>query len=201
MTQTGRVDPMVRAAMLKWPNVPDVYGWLRLDARGRWQIRNSQVNQPALEAFINRNYLSDTSGRWFFQNGPQRVFVTLDLTPWVLRLSPDGTLSGHTGTPWAAVDAVWLDDAGHLLVSSPAGLGLIHDADLAAASARLAWRDGAPATLESLLASDAPPPDIGIQLATGWHPIAATEARTLGTRFGFVAEPKPSGLEATQPRP
>ena len=197
----GRVDPMVRAAMLKWPNVPDVYGWLRLDARGRWHIRNSPINQPALEAFINRNYLSDASGRWFFQNGPQRVFVTFELTPWVLRLSPDGALGSHTGIPWPAVDAVWLDDAGHLLVSGPSGLGLIHDADLAAASERLAWRDGTPATLESLLADKEPPPDIGIELAAGWRPIAAIEAHALGKRFGFVANPKPNDKEAAQPRP
>jgi hypothetical protein len=27
-------------------------------------------------------------GRYFFQNGPQRVFITLDATPWIARITP-----------------------------------------------------------------------------------------------------------------
>lgn len=28
------MDDIVKQAMVKWPNVPDCYGWLGLDARG-----------------------------------------------------------------------------------------------------------------------------------------------------------------------
>ncbi|MCB1960787.1 MAG: DUF2946 family protein [Rhodocyclaceae bacterium] len=177
--------------MKKWPDVPHVYGWLRLDMRGRWHIKDSPVIQPALEAFINRNYLCDDAGRWFFQNGPQRVFATLDLTPWVLRLAPDGTLTAHTGARWPTAHGVWLDDAGRLLVSSPAGLGLIHDADLAAACEHLTWQDGTPARLDALLENAAPPTGIGLKLGARWRPIHAIGAATLGERFGFVARPTP----------
>jgi hypothetical protein len=83
---------------MKWPNVPDCYGWLALDRRGQWRMRDEfaqQNNLPgqviqhaALNDFIERNYACDESGRYFFQNGPQRVFITLDATPWIVRIIP-----------------------------------------------------------------------------------------------------------------
>jgi hypothetical protein len=83
---------------MKWPNVPDCYGWLALDRRGQWRMRDEfaqQNNLPgqviqhtALNDFIARNYACDESGRYFFQNGPQRVFITLDATPWIVRIIP-----------------------------------------------------------------------------------------------------------------
>ena len=41
-----------------------------------------------MNEFIARNYACDTKGRYFFQNGPQRVFITLDATPWIVRIIP-----------------------------------------------------------------------------------------------------------------
>ena len=83
---------------MKWPNVPDCYGWLALDRRGQWRMRDEftqQNNLPgqviqhrALNEFIARNYACDELGRYFFQNGPQRVFITLDATPWIVRMIP-----------------------------------------------------------------------------------------------------------------
>ena len=83
---------------MKWPNVPDCYGWLALDRRGQWRMRDEfaqQNNLPgqviqhaALNDFIERNYACDESGRYFFQNGPQRVFISLDATPWIVRMTP-----------------------------------------------------------------------------------------------------------------
>ena len=46
------------------------------------------IQHLALNDFISRNYAVDELGRYFFQNGPQRVFVTLDTTPWIVRLIP-----------------------------------------------------------------------------------------------------------------
>ena len=36
--QNGAMDDIVLQAMVKWPKVPACYGWLGLDARGRWYL-------------------------------------------------------------------------------------------------------------------------------------------------------------------
>ncbi|QWD59896.1 DUF2946 family protein [Polynucleobacter sp. MWH-UH35A] len=92
------MDNQVLRSLMKWPNVPDCYGWLALDRRGQWRMRDEftqQNNLPgniikhqALNEFIARNYACDELGRYFFQNGPQRVFITLDATPWIVRIIP-----------------------------------------------------------------------------------------------------------------
>lgn len=46
------------------------------------------IQHVALNEFISRNYAHDSLGRYFFQNGPQRVFITLDATPWIARIIP-----------------------------------------------------------------------------------------------------------------
>jgi hypothetical protein len=79
--------------------------------------------------FIGRNYDHDEQGRWFFQNGPQRVFVELTDAPWVWRLSPDGRVHSHTGVP-VDVHKAYLDEAGHLYLSTSLGLGLVHTQDM-----------------------------------------------------------------------
>src|ERR1700693_3246190 len=71
------MDEVVLRAIQKWPNVPSVYGWLSLDRRGNWSIKGEHIANPAIASFIGRNYARDEKGRWYFQNGPQRVFVTL----------------------------------------------------------------------------------------------------------------------------
>ena len=37
------MDDIVKAAIAKWPNVPHCYGWLGLDARGNWYMRDDQA--------------------------------------------------------------------------------------------------------------------------------------------------------------
>jgi hypothetical protein len=92
------MDEQVLRSLIKWPNIPACFGWLALDRRGQWRMVNefAQQNQlpgqviqhTILNEFISRNYASDTSGRFFFQNGPQRVFISLTATPWVARIIP-----------------------------------------------------------------------------------------------------------------
>ena len=92
------MDEQVLRSLAKWPNVPDCFGWLALDRRGQWRMRDefTQANKLpgqviehlAFKAYISRNYSCDSIGRHFFQNGPQRVFVTLDATPWIARIIP-----------------------------------------------------------------------------------------------------------------
>jgi hypothetical protein len=62
------MDPIVIQAMAKWPAVPNVYGWLRLDRRGGWLIKGDRIANAGVTAFIGRNYAADERGRWFFQN-------------------------------------------------------------------------------------------------------------------------------------
>ena len=69
------MDDRVIRSMARWPDVPDVFGWLALDARGHWLLKGETIANRAAVAFIARNYAHDEFGRWFFQNGPQRVFV------------------------------------------------------------------------------------------------------------------------------
>jgi hypothetical protein len=92
------MDEQVIRSLIKWPNVPDCYGWLALDRRGKWRMRDEFTQQNSLPGqvikhqtlneFISRNYARDTQGKYFFQNGPQRVFITLDATPWIVRMIP-----------------------------------------------------------------------------------------------------------------
>ena len=93
------VDEIVLRGMAKWPNVPAVYGWLSLDRRGNWRIKGERIANAGISAFIGRNYGQDNEGRWFFQNGPQRVYVALDYTPFVYRIHAADTqlaLECHT---------------------------------------------------------------------------------------------------------
>ena len=141
------MDPIVEAALKKWPNVPHCYGWLALDARGEWYMRDdrvqaagpfprskgSRLTHDKLIAFIHRNYACDGQGQWFFQNGPQRVYVDLEDTPLVWRLQPDGRVVAHTGEP-AQVREVLLDETGRLYLDCDIGVGLVHTADMALAA-------------------------------------------------------------------
>jgi len=130
------MDEIVRQGLAKWPNVPDCFGWLALDARGRWRIGEARqviTHRPTL-GFIGRNYASDAQGQWLFQNGPQRVYVELEYTPYIFRLqpSPGGVrLVDHVGSEWMHPNAVWIDDAGQFLVQCEDRIGALHDHDSA----------------------------------------------------------------------
>jgi len=123
------MDEMVLRSMVKWPDVPDVYGWLSLDRRGNWLLKGERIGNQALRDFISRNYSSDARGCWYFQNGPQRVFVALAYTPLVLHFEGDALLD-HCGRPFQA-DRAFLDDEGSVLMQGPPGVGLLDDRDLA----------------------------------------------------------------------
>ena len=170
------MDDIVKAAMAKWPNVPHCYGWLGLDARGNWYMRDDRVQAqgpfPAskgsllrhdkLIEFIHRNYASDAKGQWYFQNGPQRVYVELENTPWVWRLQPDGSVLAHTGVPVQVQDSL-MDETGRLYLVTELGVGLVHSADMN-------------------LAADAVE-------AGRWRPVDV-RADALPARFGFQPHPQ-----------
>lgn len=128
------MDETVLRAMAKWPNVPAVYGWLALDRRGNWLIKRETIGNPALNAFISRNYLHDDAGCWVFQNGPQRVFVDLDYTPLVYRVTnavqAPLELTTHIGDAANTLLGAWIDEHGTVLIDTDRGIGIVHDHDL-----------------------------------------------------------------------
>jgi len=125
------MDEIVARSLAKWPDVPDVYGWLALDRRGNWLIKGERIGNAALREFIGRNYEADAKGRWYFQNGPQRVYVRLAYTPLVVHhAGAGGALLDHCGRPFAAAQA-YLDDEGSLLMAGQGTVALLDDRDLA----------------------------------------------------------------------
>jgi len=128
------MDDIVARGMAKWPDVPDVYGWLSLDRRGNWLLKSERIGNQALKGFISRNYTSDSRGCWYFQNGPQRVFVTLAYTPLVLHFEGEA-LFDHCGRPFS-MERAFLDEEGSVLMQGKPGPGLLDDRDLAAYAER-----------------------------------------------------------------
>ena len=175
------MDEIVRAALRKWPNVPHCYGWLALDARGDWymrddrvraagpfpQVKGSRILHDKLREFIGRNYAGDEAGHWSFQNGPQRVYVELEAAPFVWRLhataSAGPRVVSHTGLQAGGAHTPWLDEAGRLFLDTDLGFGLVH-------------------TLDMHLAADAV--DSGV-----WRP-RDLPFRAMPARFGFCLRPE-----------
>ncbi len=136
------MDEAVARSIARWPNVPAVYGWLSLDRRGNWRIKGERIGNAALREFIARNYEADEEGRWYFQNGPQRVFVTLAYTPFVMHYEGERLLD-HCGREVTARET-YLDDEGSVLVLGEQGVGVLDDRDLD----RYAERAGALRSIE-----------------------------------------------------
>lgn len=149
------MDDLVKQAMVKWPNVPHCYGWLGLDERGDWYMRDDRVQalgsfqdacargdkaakgsrlmHEKLIAFIGRNYACDETGQWFFQNGPQRVYVELAAAPYIWRLGADFSIQSHNGLP-AVYQSCVLDKAGRVYLHTDLGIGLVHTQDVPTAA-------------------------------------------------------------------
>lgn len=176
------MDDIVKQAMAKWPNVPHCYGWLGLDARGNWYMRDdkaqaagrfasatpgakgSLLQNAKLIDFIQRNYACDANGQWYFQNGPQRVYVELEATPWVWRVASSFALSAHDGSP-VQLQQSFTDEQGWLYCQTSLGFGLVHTQDVAAAA-------------------DA--------IEQGLWTVQDVERAQLPARFGYVSSPEQS---------
>ena len=176
------MDDIVKAALKKWPNVPACRGWLALDARGDWymrddrtqaagpfpQVKGSCIRHDKLREFIARNYEADADGCWFFQNGPQRVFVELEAAPWVWRVAPDRAVSAHDGRP-ARVQAVFVDEQGRVFLRTDLGFGIVHTLDMVAVADAVEAGDWAP---EPVRGADLPRRE-GYLLSPQAHPATA----------------------------
>lgn len=175
------MDEIVKQAMAKWPHVPHCYGWLGLDARGDWylrdaatqaagpfaQVKGERIEHDKLRAFITRNYSVDARGCWFFQNGPQRVYVELETSPVVWRLGAQGhQVQAPNGEVVQATQCL-TDEAGHVyLLASWQGqpvLGLVHSLDV---------------------------PAVAQALEQGAWPLESVTAQVLAQRYPFVRSPQ-----------
>lgn len=191
------MDDIVRRALARWPDVPDAYGWLALDQRGHWLIKGERVANPGVVNFINRNYAADSSGRWFFQNGPQRVFVQLACAPFVYRWIAEGdggSLVTHTGEAGNTPTGIWIDDVGRVIISTAAGVGNLDDRDLAEFAERLLGPAGL-APDEELLSrwiEGHGTAGLSVRLENSVLPIRSIAAADLPARFGFVPCPRPA---------
>ena len=195
------MDEIVKQAMAKWPNVPHCYGWLGLDARGAWRMRDERaqqlgapgdkITQAALLGFINRNYMADDHGCWYFQNGPQRVYLNLEATPYIARTDPQQGLVLHTGEAFGPLERAWLTEVGELIVDGGGKVAQLDDRDVAQLmnsleldgkaagdEALMAWLDGAPGTLTLRCQG---------QLA----PVERIARDDVAARFGFQRLPAP----------
>jgi hypothetical protein len=191
------MDEIVKQALARWPNVPHCTGWLRLDARGHWRLRDeadqaagapgTAIRHEALIGFIKRNYECDARGQWYFQNGPQRVYVELEYTPFIVRLASDAngalTLTDQIGQPFAPAGA-WVDESGSVLFAeavsgAESGWGRVallhdHDLDLFTDHATLA-DDGQSGTF--------------VWRADAALPITPVRRADVPAHFGFIASP------------
>jgi hypothetical protein len=205
------MDDIVKQAIAKWPNVPHCYGWLGLDARGVWRMRDERaqhlglrgepISAPKLLGFINRNYDVDPRGCWFFQNGPQRVYLQLEATPFIARTDPQWGLVLHTGEPVATLDRAFLTDAGALIVQTGDKVAQVDDRDVAQLMAAFEI-DGQPASDEALMAwlgdgDDGDDGDCGAGAALTLRyrdrqvAVAHIASAQLAAQFGFVRTPAP----------
>lgn len=170
------MDDIVKQAIAKWPHVPHCYGWLGLDARGQWYLRDaatqalggfhvargSRLQHAKLIEFIHRNYEADERGCWYFQNGPQRVYVELEVAPLIWRLEADGAPVSHTGQRGGTVQECLVDENGLVYLATALGLGLVHSLDV----------DG-----------------VARQLDQGLWQLGKVRAADLPATYGFVLSP------------
>ncbi|OGB25412.1 MAG: hypothetical protein A3I66_15270 [Burkholderiales bacterium RIFCSPLOWO2_02_FULL_57_36] len=196
------MDDIVKQAMAKWPNVPHCHGWLALDARGGWRMRDEQaqardlsgdkIANATLLGFINRNYTHDDQGRWYFQNGPQRVYVDLEATPYIAHTDPAQGFVLHTGEPMPSIDAAWLTESGQLVLKSADKIAMLDDRDMAQCLSQLRM-DGIAVTDEQLLewlaGESATVKNLSLSLGNNALPVQRIRRDDLAAQFKFVPRP------------
>jgi len=198
------MDAIVEQALAKWPNVPHCYGWLTLDARGNWRMRNEhaqahdlpgdKITQPALRNFINRNYSCDEQGRWYFQNGPQRVYVDLEVAPYIAHTEPVYGFALQTGLNFSKIDAVWLSDQGRIFLQGDGKFALLDDRDLAQCVEDLLLDDESVADEELMvwLEQQGASGALSLKYENKKIPVNYIEEDTISEQFKFIRSPRVS---------
>lgn len=193
------MDEIVKQALAKWPSVPHCYGWLALDARGAFRMRDEstqQANLPgdiirhsALLSFIYRNYTHDERGAWFFQNGPQRVYVDLEATPFIARTDPVYQFVLHDGEVMSDIDEVCLTEQGQLVLSNGRQIATLDDRDLAQCLPLLKIQGKVIDDEQLIHWLASPDDDLSLMTFQGDVPVRWVRSNLLASSFGFVRRP------------
>lgn len=199
------MDKQVQRALIKWPNVPHCYGWLELDARGMWRIRDqrthelgllgSKITNVTLRNFIDRNYQADDVGRYFFQNGPQRVYVELQSTPYIAHSDPQRGWVLHTDITLKTCDAVWITAEGNFVLKSGDVVAQIDDRDTVDAMACV-YLNGQQAGDEQIVnwlhnTQNTNEASFTFLFQKRAVPIRKTSVAALAKQYSFVTHPEP----------
>ena len=188
------MEEWVLRALKRWPNVPALYGWLKLDRRGRWMIQGELITRPQIIEVIDRNYACDERGCWFFQNGPQRGYMELERAPFILRVCAADSLWTHNDLEVTTVRAAYLDEEGGLYLSTEHGPAALLDTDLDWALARIMSGQHAAHEQEVLdaltLPSGARAP-LALSLPGAVVPITRLDNAAAPEHLHFVRNPKP----------
>ena len=193
------MDEIVRQAIAKWPSVPHCYGWLALDARGTFRMRDEAaqlantpgdiIRHAALLAFIHRNYTHDERGAWFFQNGPQRVYVELETTPFVVRTDPVHQFVLHDGQVMSGIHEVCLTDQGQLVLNNGRQIAMLDDRDLAQCLPLLKLRGQLIDDEQLMQWLASPNDDLSLGTREGDVRVRWVRSDMLASSFGFVSRP------------
>jgi Protein of unknown function (DUF2946) len=202
------MDLQTTQALQKWPNVPHCYGWLGFDRRGEWRIQNEYaqnnklpgelVTHKGFKNYIQQHLGHDQLGNYFFQNGPQRVYINFAYSPWVVRFYP--LQEGHWEIRTTFGDRIepigcFLDETGQISFEAifktrslseensfvehdVKSIGLLHDHDLEVFSAFAKIFQHSCGGLGEFL----------------WHEKLTIEpilTKEIPARYGFVQYPKP----------
>ena len=188
------MEEWILRALKRWPNVPALFGWLKLDRRGRWLIKGEVIGRTQIIDVINRNYAADEYGRWYFQNGPQRGYMQLEYAPLILRVGNGETLVTHTGVSVQSVREVFMDEEGALLLVTEHGPGAIIDDELEWALQQM-FIDGQPIREEQLAIALAMQSgcrtEISLRLDGTRFPLTRLDAAAAPERLHFVRDPQP----------
>ena len=194
------MDDIVKQAMAKWPNVPHCYGWLRLDARGVFRMcdevaqKNAAAGDPirhaSLLAFIYRNYASDEHGAWFFQNGPQRVYVDLETTPFIARTDTQENFVTQDGLALKDIHTVWLSDQGSLLFQNATQIAMLDDRDIAACLSQFRLNGVVCSDAELLNWMRQPTDGCGFMVVGDVLSVKFIESAAIAQQFGFQQKPR-----------
>jgi hypothetical protein len=184
------MDDIVRQAIAKWPNVPDCYGWLGLDARGNWYMRDdraqaagpfggvpgadtarnmaakgSLLKHDKLIDFIQRNYESDKlPAAGSSRTARSACMWNSKPRPWSgasARRPCLPSIRPHRAP--ARTQRCIVDEVGRVYLETDLGFGLVHTQDMTHAADAV---------------------EQGLWVPEEWP------ARDLPARFGYVRSPQ-----------
>lgn len=187
------MDDSVLRGMARWPNVPELYGWLLRDHRGSFLLKGQPITHPLSLRFLKRHYLADERGCYYFQNGPQRVFVELETSPRVYQIQGEDLVSDHGAI--SRLQGLYMDQEERIFILADDKPGHLDDRDLINFVDHLVDLNGDPLdenSLEATFANRAPLTNLSCHFTYkgDFFNIIHEETANLPERLGFVRKPQ-----------